>query len=105
MYKRQTSWTASQSLSITNWSGNLSGGGTDRIYFGASSSTLTSAQLSEITFVNPAGLVAGDYGAKLLSSGELVPFSAVPEPSTYAAGAALGLLALGDFWRRRKKSA
>jgi autotransporter-associated beta strand protein len=97
-----TSWTASQTLSITNWSGSLAGNGTDQIYFGTTSSGLTSTQLNEIQFINPSGLSAGDYGAKLLPTGELVPFSAVPEPSTYAAGAALGLLATFDFWRRRR---
>ncbi len=100
-----TAWTAGQSLSVTNWSGNLTGGGTDQLFFGSSNTTLTSTQLSEITFVNPSGLAAGSYGAKILTSGEIVPFSAVPEPSTYAAGFALGLLALGDLYRRRKKSA
>jgi autotransporter-associated beta strand protein len=100
-----SAWTSGQSLSITNWSGNLSGGGTDRIYFGTSNTTLTSTQLSQITFVNPTGLAAGNYGAKLLSSGELVPFSAVPEPSTVAAGAVLGVLATADLYRRRRKKA
>jgi fibronectin-binding autotransporter adhesin len=93
-------WTAGQTLSVIDWSGNLSGGGTDRVYFGTSNTTLTSTQLSEITFVNPTGLAPGSYGAKLLSSGELVPFSAVPEPSTVAAGVALGALAGFDLFRR-----
>jgi autotransporter-associated beta strand protein len=93
-------WTAGQTLSVIDWSGNLSGGGTDRVYFGTSNTTLTSTQLSEISFVNPNGLAPGTYGAKLLASGELVPFSAVPEPSTVAAGVALGALAGFDLFRR-----
>ncbi|MGA2052363.1 MAG: autotransporter-associated beta strand repeat-containing protein [Opitutales bacterium] len=97
------SWASGQTLAITGWNGSLTGGGTDRIYFGTSTTGLTSTQLSEIQFIDPTGLTAGDYGARLLSTGEIVPFVAVPEPGTTAAGAALVLLVSFEAWRRRPK--
>jgi autotransporter-associated beta strand protein len=56
-------------LTIENWSGLTSGGGTDQIFVGSSSSGLTPSQLSAITF---AGFGAG---ASILSTGEIVPAS------------------------------
>jgi autotransporter-associated beta strand protein len=100
-----STWTSSLSLSVVGWNGSVNGGGIDRIFFGTTSSGLTTTQLSEIRFVDPTGFAAGTYGAKLLSSGELVPFIAVPEPSTVAAGAALSLLVGFEAWRRRRKTA
>jgi fibronectin-binding autotransporter adhesin len=86
-------------LSITNWSGSPTGGGTDQVYFGSFSSGLTSAQVAEVRFVDPAGFDPGTYAAQILATGEIV---AVPEP-----GAALSLLGglgclvgLGRFRRR-----
>jgi hypothetical protein len=58
---------------------------------------LTSSQLSQIIFVNPAGLAPGNYTAVILSDGEIVP---VPEPGVIAA-AALLLTWLG--WRERRR--
>lgn len=91
-------WTPSDTLSILNWNGSISGGGLDQLLVGTSGSGLTAAQLAEIQFVDPFGLAAGDYSATQLSTGELVPFSAVvPEPASLGllfAGAA-GLLLLG----------
>lgn len=73
-------------LTITNWGGDLQGGGADRIFFGT---TLSDAQLARINF-NP-------DASRLLPSGEVVP---IPEPSTYFAGALI-LAFLG--WRERRR--
>ncbi|NJK93207.1 MAG: hypothetical protein HC904_16175 [Blastochloris sp.] len=92
-----TAWTAGQTLSITGWSGLDTGGGTDQVYFGTNSGGLTAQQLSQIVFINPAGFAPGNYGAMILSTGEVVP---VPEPATYVTLALLlGLVA----WRERAR--
>jgi hypothetical protein len=62
-------------LVVTNWSGLLNGGGTDRLYVGTSSQGLTPDQLSRIHFVNPPGLPPGSYSAAILATGEVVPTS------------------------------
>jgi hypothetical protein len=93
------SWTAGLKLQIDNWSGSVTGGGTEEILFGTTSGGLTASQIAEIIFHNPDGLAAGDYTAMILSTGELVP---VPEPATWIAGAlAFGAVA---FIRLRKKA-
>jgi hypothetical protein len=66
-------WSGSSILTITNWSGLPGGGGTDQLKFGNSASGLSSAQLAQIRFINPAGFAAGTYFAKILSTGEVVP--------------------------------
>ncbi len=87
-------WTGT--LSIYNWTGNLSGGGTDELFFGNDVTGLSSSQLGQISFYSDMGGVPLGSGA-LLSNGELVP---VPEPSTwFAAAALLGLVG----WRERKR--
>jgi autotransporter-associated beta strand protein len=85
-------------LAIENWSGLAAGGGTDQVFFGTSASGLTSGQLSQISFINPAGFAAGTYPAGILSNGEIVP---IPEPSTVLVGVALAGLA---FLRERRKA-
>jgi autotransporter-associated beta strand protein len=90
-------WTSGTTLSITNWTGLLEGGGTDQLYIGTNPSGVTTTQLSQIKFINPFGLPAGIYDARILSSGEIVP---VPEPATILA--ALALLALAA-WRERHR--
>ncbi|WP_309400094.1 hypothetical protein [Cerasicoccus maritimus] len=104
-------WSSSETLLITEWSGNAynivtgtGGGGTDQFYIGTDSSGLTADQLSKIKFVNPYGLEPGIYDAYILSTGEIVP-GVIPEPSTYAFGGTLLLLGVGDYYRRRKKVA
>lgn len=87
------SW-GSNILSITNWSGNIGGGGTDRVYFSA----ITDSQLAQIRFVNPGGSI-GTVEARRLATGEIVP---VPEPSVVAA---LVLMAGGAMWRERRRVA
>ncbi len=92
-------WGAGSTLLITNWSQltSFENGAYGRIYFGNSSSALTSGQLAQISFN-----VNGDiYGAKLLSDGELVAdIVPIPEPGVYVA--ASGLLALLG-WRERRR--
>ncbi len=105
-----TTWTTSSGnfLSVLNWSGNTSGNGTDQLYFGTSNTSLTTSQLGRILFYNPVGLTPGYYAAGILTSGEVVPIGPavpVPEPSTYAAGGSLALLAAWWEWRRRKAKA
>jgi hypothetical protein len=58
----------SGTLTIDNWTGSLSGGGTDQIYFGSSNSSLTKTQLANIAFAG-----SGMLNSTLLPTGELVP--------------------------------
>jgi hypothetical protein len=73
-------WTAGVKLAISGWAGSLYGGGAQQIFFGNSGAGLTGSQLSELEFHNPAGLTAGDYPARLLSDGEVVPNTGAPLP-------------------------
>lgn len=66
-------WPSTALLTINNWNGSLSGGGSQQIFFGNDSTGLTPQQLSQVQFNNPAGLAPGTYPAKILSNGELVP--------------------------------
>jgi hypothetical protein len=67
-------WTADKVLTITEWNGNIGiGGGTEGIFFGTTASGLTNDQLAQISFVDPGGLDAGTYGARILATGEVVP--------------------------------
>ena len=58
---------------MANWNGNLSGGGAEQLKFGTSPSGLTPNQRAQIQFANPAGLPAGNYPARILATGEVVP--------------------------------
>jgi hypothetical protein len=73
-------WTSTATLTISNWSGSIFGGGTHQIIFGNDTNGLTSQQLSRIFFSNPAGISPGLYGARILSNGEIVP-DALPTPT------------------------
>jgi autotransporter-associated beta strand protein len=94
-------WTGT--LAITNWNGNgadLNGGGSDQVIF--ANDDLSSAQLGDITFVNPTidGVAyAGSYGATELSNGELV--AAVPEPGAW--GMMLGGFGMLLVWQRSRR--
>jgi hypothetical protein len=66
-------WASGVRLTIQNWSGSLTGGGSQQVLFGTSASGLTAQQLSQVQFSNPAGLATGTYSARILSSGEVVP--------------------------------
>jgi hypothetical protein len=75
-------WSNDPVLIVANWSGSPAGGGAQQIIFGNGSTALTTTQLAQIQFQNPAGLAAGTYSARILSSGEIVPSSgAATHPS------------------------
>ncbi|WP_396146780.1 T9SS sorting signal type C domain-containing protein [Flavobacterium sp.] len=64
------SWTSGRTLTITNWSGTPGTGGTasaGSIFVGAAATSLTAAQLDQITFQGY------EPGAVLKSTGELMP--------------------------------
>jgi autotransporter-associated beta strand protein len=66
-------WTSGAVLRVANWSGSITGSGTDQLLVGDSSETgLTAAQLSHIHF-------SGFHtGAVLVGNGEVVPANATP---------------------------
>ncbi|HWD93377.1 MAG TPA: hypothetical protein VG938_13625 [Verrucomicrobiae bacterium] len=74
-------WSSGALLTISGWKGSLSGGGTQQIFFGNDNTGLTSQQLSQMLFSNPAGLSPGTYYARILSNGEVVPDQSSPGPS------------------------
>lgn len=96
-------WTADAVLKIYNWTGNLSGGGSDQLYFMNDFGLgLTNQQLNQIRFFSDSGSTfLGTAGWANGMTGEIVP---VPEPGTWAAGALL-TSALGWANRRRVKDA
>jgi hypothetical protein len=67
-------------LTVKQWSGSLYGGGAHRILFGANATALNPQQLSQIQFQNPAGLPPGNYPARILATGEIVPDTGGPLP-------------------------
>lgn len=96
--------TWSGSVVVTNWDGDQNGGGSNQLIFGSTSGGLSSGQVNQIFFVNPAGFAPGTYTAKILSSGEIVPFTPIPEPGTIISGIVLVLGAGFHGWRRWKKA-
>ncbi|QBZ97863.1 InlB B-repeat-containing protein [Flavobacterium sangjuense] len=78
------SWTAAKTITITGWNGTAGQANTtgNRIFFGNSSSGLTSGQLSQITFQGYTN------GTIILSSGEIVPKA--PHTVTYNANGGTG---------------
>lgn len=66
-------WSNGPSLIIENWRGSFYGGGRQQIIFGNSLGALTEQQLTQVQFQNPAGVAAGIYSAKILTTGEIVP--------------------------------
>jgi hypothetical protein len=67
-------WSSQATLMIEHWRGSRFGGGSDQIFFGTNANGLTSHQLGQIQFHNPAG-TAGMFPATILSTGEVVPAS------------------------------
>ncbi len=88
-------WQSGATLSIADWNGSLTGGGSDELLF-SSSTGLTAGQIADISFLNPSGMAQGVYNAQLLPGGEIVP---VPEPTALAA--MLGGLTVLGLMRRR----
>ncbi len=66
-------WASGTALTITNWTGMPNGGGNDILKFGGDGSGLAPSQLARIRFINPAGFPAGNYMARILETGEVVP--------------------------------
>lgn len=66
-------WIATGRLAIEGWAGSLNGGGGHRIIFGRDQTGLTLDQLSQISFIQPTGLPSGNYSARMLANGEIVP--------------------------------
>jgi autotransporter-associated beta strand protein len=76
------SWTAARIITVTGWSGNYATGtsGTSgQLFFGASATGLTATQLGQMQFFDGIDY----YPAKILPSGEVVPYSA-PTATYYA---------------------
>ena len=93
-------WTGT--LRITDWSGSPFGSGTDQLFFGASGTALTADQIALITFADPFGPGSGNFGARLLPTGELV---ALPEPSVGCAMiTGVSLLAFGRTTLRSRRN-
>jgi len=66
-------WTTGKQLIIREWDGSTAGGGSEGVFFGNSASGLSSPQLGNVGFVNPAGFPEGMYHAQILPTGEVVP--------------------------------
>jgi hypothetical protein len=67
-------WVGGTMLTVSDWNGNLTGGGAEQLRFGTSQSGLTPAQLSQIQFVVGTNI----YAARILGTGEVVPNQASP---------------------------
>lgn len=88
---------AGGTLNISNWDGVVDdGGGNNQIIF---SSSLSQTFLNNVYWTD-----LGFQGAKQLATGEIVPFTPIPEPSTYLGGSILAGFIGWHFWRRRKKA-
>lgn len=68
-------WNYKKALTVQNYTS-----GSDRLYFGNSTGSLTATQLAQIQFDNPAGFTPGVYSARQLTTGEVVPFQTPPTP-------------------------
>lgn len=92
--------TAGTDLLITNWNGNVAGGGPERLLFSGNESEFQALYTQNDVFFNG---IAGYDTVQFSGYYELVP---IPEPSTWI-GAALALAAIGWMSRksRRAKSA
>ena len=70
------SWTSGKTLNVLGWTGTAGASGTaGKLFSGAAASGLTSTQLAQITFTGYTGT------AKILSTGEFVPFAACTTPT------------------------
>jgi hypothetical protein len=97
-------WSNAAVLNIQNGSGSLYGGGQQQIIFGSNSAALTPQQLNQIQFQNPAGLAPGNYPARILATGEIVPDTGAPLPprldiSCASANGTMQLTLGGDIGR------
>jgi hypothetical protein len=67
-------WSNNVGLNIEGWAGSLTGGGQSQVIFGNNSSGLSASQLAHVQFVYS----QGNFPAKILSSGEVVPVVSGP---------------------------
>jgi hypothetical protein len=63
---------------ILNWSPSTNGFGLDHIFVGTDAQGLTPAQLSLVAFVDPTGWPRGNYAARILGTGEIIPLMPPP---------------------------
>ena len=101
---RDVTWPGYARLWICNWGGDPDGGGSDRIVFGSDAHGLAPEQLQKIIFLEPEGLLPGNYDARILPSGEVVP---APAPASYWQHApdAVGDWRVADNWSQGVPSA
>ncbi len=81
---------------IVNWQPWTAGGSSHHIYFGTNAQALSPDQLQLLIFVNPLGWLPGDYPARILSNGEIVPAQPPPLTATRL-GSGLLLSWPGDY--------
>ena len=67
-------WTPGATVVVSNWNGNVSGGGAEQLRLGTNQLGLTAAQLNQIRFRIGSDL----YTARILNTGEVVPDQIVP---------------------------
>ncbi len=82
-------WTAGSRLVIHEWDGLLAGGGNEAVLFGTSTGGLTAGQVTQLGFMDPAGLAPGLYPATILPTGEVVPVSSASAFDLWAFGKGL----------------
>ena len=68
-------WSNGVTLLVSNWNGSINGGGSEQLKFGSDANGLTASQVAEIRFINPVGFPQGTYAARILNSGEVVPYA------------------------------
>jgi hypothetical protein len=73
MQSSSEAWNAQAMLVVTNWDGLSAGGGNDQLRFGTNRGGLAAIQLRQVLFMDPAGFAPGQYQARILDSGEIVP--------------------------------
>ena len=78
---RDVPWSGTN-LSILHWSASTNGAGPHHVFVGTNSQGLTASQVSQLTFANPVGWPAGNYPARILSTGEIIPAVLPPLAST-----------------------
>jgi hypothetical protein len=69
-------------VQVLNWQPWIGTGSSHHIFFGTNAEALTQSELNLLRFVNPAGWPPGNYSARILSTGEIVP----PVPPSLIAG-------------------
>jgi len=84
-------------LQLLGWRPWSASSGSHHIFFGANARGLTAAQLSKVTFVNPSGWPAGNYPARILATGEVIPDAPGPTLSMTSSPNGLVLSWTGNY--------